>query len=165
MTHFAFTHEFATDADRYWNVFFDEAYNRELCRRLDISSRTVLRREEDGATIRYEQLVVPRRELPLLVRPILRGDLGYVEKATFYKGMSYMDVTIESTLLKDRADVTAKYSVVPTAPGRVLRTYEGDVHVDLPIVARAIEAAMLQDVRRSFDVAAAVTQAWLAAVP
>jgi hypothetical protein len=161
VTHFAFTHEFATDADRYWDVFFDEAYNRELCARLDIAHRTVLLRYEDDAIIRYEQKLVPGRELPFVVRQIVRGDLGYVEKATFYKRKSYMDVTIEPTLFKDRTDVRATYSVVTVAPGRVQRTYEGDAHIHLPVVGRAIEAALLEDVRRSFDIAATVTQEWL----
>lgn len=163
MTHFAFTHEFATDANRYWDVFFDEAYNRELCTRLDIARRTVLLRHEDDAIIRYEQKLEPRRPLPFVVRQIVRGEFAYIEKATFYKAKSYMDVVIEPTLFKERTAVRATYSVVPIAPGRVQRTYEGDVHVDLPVLARLLETTVLEDVRRSFDVAAAVTREWLAA--
>jgi len=160
MTHFAYTHEFATDADRYWEVFFDEDYNRALCDRLGIAQRTVLHRCEDESTIRYEQKLIPRRTLPL-VRRLVRGDLGFVERATFYKTRSYMDVTIEPTLFAERTDVRATYRVETIAPGRVQRTYEGDVHVDLPLFARTVEAALLEDVRRSFDIAAAVTREWL----
>jgi len=163
MTHFAFTHEFETDADRYWNVFFDEAYNRELCARLDIKHRDVLVRYEDDAIIHYEHRVMPRRQLPFVVRQIVRGELGFVEKATFYKAKSYMDVTIEPTLFKDRTDVRATYSVVTIAPGRVQRTYEGDVNIDMPMLGHTIEAALLADARRAFDIAAVVTQEWLAA--
>jgi hypothetical protein len=160
MTHFAFTHEFATDIDRYWSVFFDDAFNRELTARLDVASCTVLRRDEDDATIRFELKVMPRRELPFLVKKLVGGDLGYVERSIYYKGKNYLDVTIEPTLFKERVDVRATYRVVPIANGRVRRTYEGDAHVALPL-GRTIEAAMLEDVRRSFDIAATVTQQWL----
>jgi hypothetical protein len=72
-----------------------------------------------------------------------------------------MDVRIEPTLLKDRTDVRATYTVTAIGPGKVRRTYEGDVHVDVPLVGRRIEAAVLEDVRRSFDIAAQVTKEWL----
>ena len=161
MTHFAFTHEFATDADRYWAVFFDDAYNRELRARLDIARYTLLDRHEDDASITYAQQVVPRRQLPPIVRRIAGGDLGYVERATFHKRERFIDVTIEPTLFKERTDVHATYRVETIAPGRVRRTYEGDVHVDFPLIARTIETAVLEDVRRSFDIAATVTRKWL----
>jgi Protein of unknown function (DUF2505) len=161
VTHFHIAHEFDADPDRYWAVFFDEDYNIEVARRLDMKERTVLFRSEDDATIRFEQKLIPRRDLPTIIKKLVGGDLGYVERATYHKGRSYMDVSIEPTLLKERTDVRATYTVTPIGPGRVRRTYEGDVHVDVPLVGRKIEAAVLEDVRRSFDIAAQVTKEWL----
>ncbi|HKA86260.1 MAG TPA: DUF2505 domain-containing protein [Haliangiales bacterium] len=162
MTHFAFAHDFDADPERYWRLFFDEPYNTDLYARLKTKDRTVLVHTEDDATIHFEQKVVPRRDLPGVIKKIVRGDLGYVETATYHKGKSYMDVKIEPTLFRDRTRVRARYTVTALAPGKVRRTFEGDIHVDIPLIGRRVEAAVLEDVKRSYDVAAEVTREWLA---
>ena len=83
MTHFRIAHEFDADPDRYWAMFFDEGYNIEVARRLDMKERTVISRNEDEATIRFEQKLVPRRDLPHIIKKLVGGDLGYVDSEGF----------------------------------------------------------------------------------
>ncbi len=162
MTHFVIAHDFDADPERFWRLFFDEPYNAALYERLKMKERTVLVKTEDDATIHFEQKILPRRDLPAVIKKLVRGDLGYVETTTYHKGKNYMDVKIEPTLFKDRTDVRARYTITPLAPGKVRRTFEGDIHVDIPFLGRRVEAAVLDDVQRSYDVAAQVTREWLA---
>ena len=46
---------------------------------------------------------------------------------------------IEPTLLKDRTKINARHRQT-TGPGRFRRTFEGDIHVDIPLVGRKVEA-------------------------
>jgi hypothetical protein len=161
VTHFTIAHEFDAEPEQFWKLFFDDAYNVALYARLDMKERTVLVRTEDDATIHFEQKILPRRDLPQIIKRLVGGDLGYIERTTYYKGKNYMDVAIEPTLFKDRTDVRAKYTIALVAPKKVRRTFEGDIHVDIPIIGRRVEAAVLVDVKRSYDVAAEVTREWL----
>ena len=161
MTHFALIHEFECTPEAFWGVFFDEPYNIEVYDRIGVRERRFLARTEDEATIHFELRIMPKRDLPAIIKKIVGGDLGYTEISTYYKGKDYLDVRIEPTLLKDRTRIQAVYSLKPVGPGRVRRTFEGDCTIDLPIVGRKVEATVLEDVKRSYDIAAQVTREWL----
>jgi hypothetical protein len=159
--HFAIVHDFEAEPAEFWRVFFHPPYNDALYDRIGVKEWARLRFEEDEATIQFAVRVLPRRDLPGVIKKVVGGDLGYTEISTYYKGKDRIDVRIEPTLLRERTKITASYTVAPTGPGRLRRTYEGDIHVDFPLVGRKIEAAIVEDLRRSFDVAAEVTREWL----
>jgi uncharacterized protein DUF2505 len=161
VTHFQIVHDFACDPPRYWEVFFDEAYNVDLYRQIKVKERTMLERKEDDASIHWRVKIMPERDLPGVIKKIVGGDLGYTEISTYYKGKDYIDVRVEPTLMKERTKIAARYTLKSLEPGRVRRTFEGDIDVDLPLVGRKIEATVLDDMKKSYDVAARVTAAWL----
>ena len=53
------------------------------------------------------------------------------------------------------------YSAALTGPGVVRRTYVGTIEVHVPLIGGRAEKTVLEDMTKSFDVAAACTQAWL----
>jgi hypothetical protein len=161
VTHFEITHEILGSREAFWKVFFDEPYNDEVYARIGVKERKRVQFEEDEKTIRFAVRVVPKRDLPAVIKKVVGGDLGYTEISTYYKGKDEIDVRIEPTLLKDRTRMSGKYRVKEIAPGRLRRTFEGDINVDLPLVGKKIEAAVLDDVRRSYEIAAQVTNEWL----
>jgi hypothetical protein len=160
-THFNFSHDFDTDAPAFWKVFFDEEYNVDLYDHIKVKERKMLVFTETDETIHFEVKIMPMRDLPGIIKKIVGGDLGYIEKTTYYKGKDYMDVNIEPNLLKERTKIAAKYTVKALAPGKIRRSFEGDLSVDLPIVGKKVEATILEDVKRSYDIAAEVTTRWL----
>ena len=162
MTHFKIAHEFAADPQTYWKVFLSEPYNVALYDRIGIKERTILSRTEDEKTVKWSVRIMPKRDLPGVIKKIVGGDLGYVETSTLYRDESYIDVHIAPTLMKERTKIRGKYTVVPIGGGRVRRTFEGDIDIDLPLVGKKVEATILEDMQRSYDVAAQVTAEWLA---
>lgn len=162
MTHFKITHEFAADAKTYWKVFLDEAYNVALYDRIGVKERTMLDRSEDDKTVKWSVRIMPKRDLPGVIKKVVGGDLGYTEISTLYKDENWIDVRIEPSLMKERTKIKAKYTLEPIGDKRVRRTFEGDIHIDLPLVGKKVEAAILEDLQKSYDVAARVTAEWLA---
>ncbi len=162
MTHFKITHELATDPAGFWKVFLHEPYNVELYDRIGVKERTVLDRSEDAATVKWSVRIVPRRDLPAVVRKIVGGDLGYTEISVLHRAENWIDVRIEPTLLRDRTKIHGRYSITPVGEKRVRRVFEGDVAVDVPLVGRKVEAVVIEDIQKSYDVAAQVTSEWLA---
>ncbi len=161
-THFAIRHEFTATPEAFWRVFLHEPYNVELYERIGIKERKVLDRSEDAETVKWAVRIMPRRDLPSVVKKVVGGDLGYTEISTYYKGKDVIDVRVEPTLMKDRTRIQGRYTVKTIGERRLLRTFEGDIAVDLPLVGRRIEAVVLDDMKRSYDVAAQVTAEWLA---
>jgi hypothetical protein len=161
-THFAITHEFAATPEEFWKVFLHEPYNVELYDRIGVRERKMVDRSEDAETVKWALRIMPKRDLPTVVKKIVGGDLGYTEISTYYKGKNYIDVRVEPTLMKERTKIKGTYTVKPIGERRLSRTFEGDVAVDIPLVGRRVEAVVLDDLRRSYEVAALVTAEWLA---
>jgi hypothetical protein len=161
-THFAFTHEFDATPEEFWRVFLHEPYNVELYDRIGVKERTVLDRSEDATTVKWAVRIVPKRDIPAVVKKVVGGDLGYTEHGVYHKGQDRLDVRIETTLLRDRTKIAGVYTVKPIGPRRLSRTFEGDAAVDIPLVGRRVEAVVVDDMRKSYDVAARVTAEWLA---
>ena len=162
MTHFKIVHDFNTDPASYWKVFLHEPYNVELYDRIGVKERTVLDRSEDARTVKWSIRIVPKRDLPTVIKKIVGGDLGYTEISTLHRDENWIDVKVVPSLMKERTTIKAKYTLVPVGDKKVRRTFEGDIHIDLPLVGKKVEAVILEDMQRSYDVAAKVTSEWLA---
>ncbi len=94
---------------------------------LDFSdSRTELRRTSR---------VVPRRQLPPLVRPWSPGPLHYIETVCWRRLDDEIDIDVHPSLLGGRAQITARYRLTPAGTGVIRRVYEGAVSVDVALTA------------------------------
>lgn len=160
-THFKFVHEFDTDPERFWKVFFHEPYNVEMYDRIGVKERRMLERREEGDTIRWKVRIMPKRDLPGFVQKIVGGDLGYVEISTWSRKDNKIDVRVEPTLMKEKTKIHGIYTLTPIGPGRVRRVFEGDLSVSIPLVGGKIEGFIISDMEKSYQVAAQVTAEWL----
>jgi Protein of unknown function (DUF2505) len=160
----SFTHDHvfhAPSAEAVFIAFFDAAHAKEQDRALDFTERTVLERDETGDELRRVCRIVPRRQLPALVRPLIRGQLHYIETAVWKKSASEIAIEIRPSLLSGRAVIRATYRIAPLAQGQFQRRYEGTVSVDVALIASRIECGIVKEFERSIPLAAAVTQAFL----
>jgi hypothetical protein len=161
--HFRFEHEFDIDPKTYWEIFFDEEYNKELYKRLRMSERQVLEQKDDGKTIRRSIRLTPADDVPAMFKSVIK-DTGYTEHDVYYRDRSSMDVTIEPAMMKNKFDFKATYSVAPVGPGndRCRRVFEGDCKVSVMVIGGQIEKYIVENVRSSYDTATAVTREWIA---
>jgi hypothetical protein len=166
VTHFKIVHDVGCDLSRYWDVFFDDAYNDALYKKVGVKERIWLEPPRDEGHLRHFKLkIMPTRDLPEVVKKVIRGDLGYVETSTLDRSTNTIHVHIAPTLFTERTKFNAEYKIESLGPGKVRRIFEGDLTVEWPLVGRKIEQFILSDVERSYVIAAQHTTEWCAAHP
>ena len=159
--HFKFDHDFDIDAKAYWDMFFTEPYNVDLYAALKMKDRKQLELKDEGKTIRRVVRLIPATEIPAIFRSVV-SDMSYTEIDLMDKEKSSMDVKIEPSLMKDRFHMGGVYSVKPLGDNRCRRTFEGDVKVSIMLVGGKLEKFMVEEMRRSYEIAADVTRKFIA---
>src|SRR5262249_20691275 len=128
---------------------------------LAIAERTVLELTDDGDTLRRVCRVVPKRQLPALVRPFVTGQLHYVETVTWRRASDEITIDIRPSMLKGRVQILGTYKLDRIGPQQIRRRYAGEVSVDIALIAARIERGIVQELMKSMPVAASCTQSWL----
>lgn len=167
-TQFHFEHVFrAPSVDDVFAAYFDPEHLGQQDRMLDIAEREVLELVDDGGVLRRTCKVVPRRQLPAIVRPFVAGPLHYREVATWRRADREITIEIWPSLLrrKPAPTVTAVYRLSQLPGGGIHRSYRGTVSVDLALLSSRIERGIVAEFERSMPVAATCTQAFLDRAP
>jgi hypothetical protein len=165
-TQFSFEHVFrAPSMAAVFAAYFDPEQLLLQDQQLDIIERQVQELVDDSETLRRTCKVVPRRQLPAIVRPFVQGPLHYIETATWRKRDHEIDVAIWPSLLRrsshGRPAITALYRLSQLPDGSIHRRYTGTVSVDLALISGRIERGIVAEFERSMPLAAAATQAFL----
>ena len=163
MRAFCFEHVFrAPSVDVVFATYFDPRHAAAQDRELDITERVVLERTETHDELRRVCRVVPKRQLPALVRPLVKGgQLTYLETAVWKKAKGEIQIEIKPSILSGRAVISATYRLSPISAGLIRRLYEGSVSVDVALISSRIECGIVKEFERSLPLAAACTQAFL----
>ena len=160
MTPFCFEHMFlATGPGELFAAYFDSQHQIEQDRVLEISEREVIELAERGDEIVRRSRIVPRRQLPVLLRPFASGPLHYIEHVVGRRSASTIDIDLR--LFGDRGRVQARYELALMAPGSVRRRYSGTVSVDVALVGGRVERGIVAEFERSLARASSCTQNWL----
>lgn len=159
---FHFEHRFRTPSvAAVFAAYFDDAHQAEQDRAVDVARRDLLSDDDGPATRRRVSQVFPRRQLPAVIRAVVRGDLAYDEVLVWHKAADRIDFEIRPRLLDGRARIDASYQLSAGGPGEVVRTYHGTVAVELRLIGGRVERFIVDDLARSLAAAASVTQAYL----
>jgi len=162
MKSFSFEHVFrAPSVEAVFAAYFDPVHVAEQDRTMEVAERTVLERTETADELRRVCRVVPRRQLPAFVRPLITGQLHYIETAVWRKADDRIDIEIRPSVLSGRALITVAYQLSEVGPGAILRRYEGTVSVDVALIGPRIERGIVAEFEKSLPVAAACTQGFL----
>ena len=160
MTPFCFEHVFVADSPAtVLAAYFDAGQVREQDRALDIVDRQILEFVDGEHEVVRVSRVVPRRQLPTLLRPFQAKQLFYIERATWPRATT--EIAVDIRLLGDRGLIDARYRVDEVAPGAMRRRYSGHVSVNIALVAARVERGIALEFEHSLERAAACTQTWL----
>ena len=165
MTQFEIVHEFTCEPGRFWEVFFDDAYNAALNPRVGLRERRFLEMNDTPTHKQWKLKALPERELPGFLRAFVSGEFGYIETATLDKQANRIECKIEPTMLADKIEIGATYSLEPLPGGKLRRTYAGSVSVKVPLIGKKAEEFIIRDMGASYDKTAAFTNEWLAQNP
>lgn len=160
MTPFCFEHVFlAADPGELFAAYFDARHQVEQDSVLEIVQRDVIELVDRGDEIVRRSRIVPRRQLPVLLRPFASGPLDYFEHVIGQRRANRIDIDLR--LLGERGRVTACYELDQTSPGSVRRRYSGHVSVDVALIAGRVERGIVAEFERSLARASSCTQNWL----
>jgi hypothetical protein len=162
VTEFSFEHDFrAPGPAAIFAGYFDAALIAEQDRATGIARREVLELDDGPDALRRVCRVEPVRQLPAILRPFVPAGLTYMERLVWHKAEDRIAMRIEPAVLSGRVEIEADYRVAAHAPGVVRRTYQGRVSVQVRLIAARLERAIVEDLGRSLQKAAACTQGWL----
>jgi hypothetical protein len=162
MSHFKLVHEQNCNPEKFWEVFFDDAYNKAIYKHVGTKERQFLDLQDHGDTKTWVLRVFPERDLPDFVKKLVKGDLGYIEHAVMHKSKNRIESRIEPTLFKDKTRINSVYTVESIGPNKVRRTMEGDVDVSFPLIGKKVESVIVADLEKAYQAIADFTNEWLA---
>lgn len=162
MTEFHFVHDFrAPSPAAVFAAYFDPTCSDEQDRRTELVRREVLELEDRPEALRRVCRVVPRRQLPAIVRPFVRDELSFRETLTWRKAEDLIEMQIVPSILGGRIEISATYRVTQAGPGVCRRTYDGQVSAQIRLLGRQIERAIVEDMGKGLETSVACTQEWL----
>jgi hypothetical protein len=159
VTEFCFEHDFrAPSVASIFEAYFGLTPEEDI--RLEVT-REILELDDAPERLRRVSRVRPKRQVPAVLRPFVDGDLSFTERVEWIKARDLIETRIEPSLWNGKVEITGEYRVAAREDGVVRRTFEGHVSVQVRLVGRRIERAIVEDLGRSMAQAAQVTQAWL----
>ena len=162
MTPFCFEHLFAAPStSALFEAYFDASHQVEQDRVVEIIERETLELVERDDELFRRSRVVPRRQLPAILRPFASGPLHYIETVTWKKRRDELAIEIRPSLMRGRAKIAATYRLDFVSPGSIRRRYAGEVSVDVALISGRVERGIVAEFERSIPLAAECTQAWI----
>ncbi|MDY0058311.1 MAG: DUF2505 family protein [Myxococcota bacterium] len=162
---FTTRHEFACTPEAFFStaIYFHPAYHEGLYRELRFREVQVLERHEEGDRLREVRIKRPIRDLPGPVKRALGVEaVEYREEALYDRRALTYEFRVFPNVLPGKIRIAGGYRILPAAPGRCLREVDLEVEVRLFGVGAAVERHILEDLRLSYDTAAAYTRRWIA---
>ena len=148
------------DPAAYERLYFDEAFNAELCAAVGLGRR-LIRLDDAAGTVRREVEIAPDRQLPAPVaRALGVKQFTYVETLTYAWGSGEGQWSTQSSVMADRIRSHGSLSIAQAGDG-VLRRVWGEVAVRVFGLGGAIERAIVADVSRSYAEAVGFTGRYL----
>jgi hypothetical protein len=160
--------EFEATPQRYWEVFFDEEYNRRLFEALRVGREVLeVRRagEGDALEIHRKQRLTPQREVPALLQKFIKGAVAYVEDNHFRARTNAMSVVTTPSFMAESIVTRGTYRLEVAGPRAVTRIWDGEVTVKIPLVGPRAEKLLVDEVTASYRTTTDFTRRWLAEHP
>jgi hypothetical protein len=159
---------FDVSAKRYWEVFFDQAYNEAQWKHLDIDWELLefeRRGEGDDLVIVRKQRLTPRRDVPKMLKKLVKGAIQYVEHNDFKARESRMLTKTVPNFGADRIDNHGIFRVENVGPDKCKRIWEGHCSCSIPLLGGTVERHLVGEIRESFDRGTNFTRRWFAEHP
>jgi hypothetical protein len=156
--------DFDTSLEHYWQVFFDDAYNAELYKRLKVG-REVLEVKQEGEgeslIIRRKVKLSPQREVPALVAKFVKGAITYTEQGVFTARTNTLEVVTIPGFMAEQLTTRGTYKVQSLGPTKVRRTWDGEISCKIPLLGGKVEKHIVEEVTASYRDTTEFTRKWL----
>jgi len=159
---FSLEHEIHCSPQRYWELFKDTDFTRDmLLQGLGFSSCKVGPFNADGT--RREIEAVPRLDVPDAVARVIGPRLGYTELGEFDDAQRTWRYRLRMSVLTERLRVQGVMRLQPTGSDRCRRVSDHEVEAKVLGVGGLLERATESNIRTGWGNSASWINGWLAA--
>ncbi len=156
---------FDVSADRFWEVFFSDAYNAGLWPAIDVDYKQLeFERTGEGKDLRIirAQELTPHRQAPKVVQKMVSGTaITYVEKNDFTASTSSMKIVTIPNFAADRVDNHGVFRVEEMGENKCARVWDGVCKVKIPLVGGQVEKYLVSEIQESYRKATEYTRTFL----
>lgn len=163
MKRFQLGQDLDTNPERSWDIFFDDAFNKELCQALSLKEHQILSFHEDDKVLKISRRYITNREVPSAIKRMTGATtLGYTTHEVFDKERAVLDWTFTPLVFEE--DVKGKGQIVSEAlpGGRVRRSFTGLIDADVPFIGAKLEQRLVDVITESFQKGSAIMRQWAA---
>lgn len=156
---FEVRHSFPRDPATSWRELMSPAYEEEVNRRSGVQRELLSDRAiGSGRELRYRMQGHP---LPAPVRALLGGkDLSYEVIESHDPARKRYDWRVIPSAMAEKITAEGTWELLPTASG-CERLVKGTIRVAIPLVGSKIEAALAQELKRSYEDSVDFAKSWL----
>lgn len=165
MIEYEIVDEFPTTPDKYWDMFFSDAYNAALWQHLDIEREVVeFRREGEGdnEVIHRTQRLTPKRDVPSALRKLVKDAVSYEERNVWRRAQNAMEVVTTPNFFADKFTASGVYKLEPIGEDKLRRIWKANCACRVPLVGGKVEKHVVEEVKRSYQATTIFTRKWIA---
>lgn len=152
-------HNFPCSKDTFWQMFWDEEYDRMLREVTEATRETLWDREEGGGR-RWRMRFVPQQELPAMIARAVGTKKLIYEQESFLDANKVLHWEVFPAVVPDKVQARGTMKLVG-ADGKLERVVEGDISVRIPLVGGGIERMIHGSVLDGYERAYQVSLDWL----
>lgn len=162
-TEFSYEHVFrAPSVETIIEAYFDAdhlAYQDKLA---ELGDRVVTDSQDDGTTRKATWRVTSLKQLPVFVRPFVKGGrLAFLEAMSWKRGTGVVEATVAPDILNGRVQIVSRYELTKLGENQVKRRYSGTVTANITLLSGKIERGIVAEFDKSMALMAKCTQDWL----
>ena len=143
-------------------MFFNPDFDALVDEATDVTRTTVSSIINDNGEQVMTIRTTPNRTMPPAMASMLGTDrLIYEQISTFNPATSSLTWRVTPNVMANKVTATGT-NIVAASLNECIREVRGEIEVRVPLFGRKIEQAIVQDVTKSYELAAQVSKRWLA---
>jgi len=160
-TRFTVTHELNCDAEAYWKLFFDKAFNQALFTdELKFPRYSIDEQREGDKEIYRKVSGEPKMDIPGPLKKVLGSSFAYTEEGTYDRASKTWRFKM-TTNMGDKMRTEGTMRVEPLGPGKCRRVGEITVEAKMFGIGGMVESTSEKELRKGWDQSAVFTNKWI----
>ncbi|MFO0620352.1 MAG: DUF2505 domain-containing protein [Polyangia bacterium] len=152
MGKFTVTHEINCNAETFWEVFFDKAFNEQLfLRELGFPEFTVISQTDSATSLVRKVSGQPKMDLPGPVAKLLGPGFRFTEDGTFDKTTKLWKFKMTPSTMADKLRQEGSMRIEPIGDSKVRRIAELSIEAKIFGLGGLIESTTEKQLREGWD--------------
>lgn len=166
MTKFTVTHTINCDADTFWRVFLDRAFNEELyLKELGFPEFKIVEQTENEREVVRKIVGKPKMNVPGPLAKIFGSGFGYTEEGRLNRATKIWSWKLIPNTMADKLRNEGSLRIEPIGADKVRRVAEIIAEAKVFGVGGLIESSTEKQLREGWDASAVFMNKWLASHP